>query len=160
MPSVLDYEGRQVDLLAFHGVFPARANQDQLLAQQLVAADGQSYIVAGIQRMAQNFVVVLCTRLGSKPYRRNDGTTFMTEAARGLWRTTADVEQSFYASRLDVRRQLIAAETDDTPADEKYDSAELTGVTLSGDRVSLKIKLTSRAGTSYTFITPIAVSVR
>lgn len=147
-------------MLAFRGVFPAMPGRDQLLAQQLARPGVPGELVAGVQKLAQRLLLILLNKLGTRQYAPTEGTAFMIEAARGLWRTPADVESSFYSARLDVSRQAQASEADDDPLDERWGSFDLLGVVLSGDQVSLKLYVVSAAGTTYTYITPIAVPIK
>lgn len=158
MSSVSDYRERTADLAAFQGVF--RRGAEELLVQELVTGSNGGALVAGVQKLAQKVLLVLLTEKGSKPYRLDDGTDFVTAARRGRWRTVADVEQSFYAARVDVRRQVQASETDADPDDERYGSMELLGVTLATGKASIRVELRSRAGDTYTFLTPITVPLR
>lgn len=158
--NVADYRNRRADLLAFRGVFPQLRGRDQILAQELVRPGDGGALIAGIEKLAQAVLLILLTKIGSRPYKKTDGTTFMLDAERGHWRTPADVSESFYAARLDVSRQIRATEVDADPLDERWGSLDLDGVTLSGDRVSLRITLVSAARTSYKFMTPITVPIK
>lgn len=158
--TVADYVGRRADMFAFRGVFPQRRGRDQLLAQELVRPGDGGQLIAGIERLVQKVLIVLLTKLGSRRYAPAEGTAFMIEASRGYWRTAADVETSFYAARLDVSRQVQASQDADDPADERWGSLDLDGITLSGDRVTLRLSLVSAAGSSYTFLTPIKVPMK
>jgi hypothetical protein len=158
--TVLDHVGRTSDLLAFQAIGPVYRGRPQLLAQELVRANDGGSLVTGIQKLAQRVLLVLLTPLGSRQYRPREGTLFMTDAQMGLWRTVADVQQSFSSARLDVARQLRAIESDSDPDDERYGNLTLTGVTLAGDKVSIRLLVESKAGTSYSLITPIQVPVR
>lgn len=160
MSTVADYRGRKVDVLAFRGVFPQLRGRGQLLAQELVRPGDGGMIVAGIQKLAQKVLLILFTKIGSRIYSPAEGTTFMIEAERGNWRTPADVMASFYAARLDVSRQCRDSEAADDPLDERWGSLELDGVTLAGDKVSLRLTLRSAAGTDYNFISPITVPIK
>lgn len=157
--SVVDYADRRADILAFRGVFPAVAGSEQLLAQEMIKPGDGGALIAGVEKLAQRILLALLTKVGSRKYRPTDGTTFMIRAQRGLWRTTADVESSFYSARFDVRQQLQRDESSDDPADERWGSLELEGVILNGDTVSLRLAVTSAAGTGIKFIAPLTVAV-
>lgn len=160
MSTLADYTDRRVDYFAFRGVFERQTTSEQLLAQRLVGSSDGGQVVAGIEKLAQRTLLILLCKLGSRVYSPNEGTTFMIDAARGAWRTAADVESSFYAARLAVARQVQAVEREDDPLDERWGSLELLGVVLDGDTVSLRMSLVSAAGTGYVFLTPIEVSPR
>lgn len=156
--SAAAFVGRRADLLAFHGAFPA---DRELLTQQTLVPDSTGGLLCtGVQKLAQRFLLILLTKKGSMRYRPADGTTLMLEAAKGHWRTPAAVELAFNASRLDFMRQLRRMELPDDPADEIVDTVSLQGLTLLPDSVGLRIQLTTRAGSAYTFLTPIAVHIK
>ena len=157
--TVADYKDRLADMLAFRGVFPQQG-REQLLAQELVKPGDGGVLIAGIEKLAQKVLLILLTKVGSRQYSPTEGTAFMREAERGIWRSTADVESSFYSARLDIARQCQASESDDDPADERWAGLELLGVTFSPGFVGIRVYLTSQAGTSYTFITPVSVPIR
>jgi hypothetical protein len=156
--SVADFLGRTSDVLAFHGDFPS---DRELLTQQTLVPEGTGGLLCtGVQKIAQRFLLILLTKKGTLLYRVTDGTTFMIDAERGAWRTTLDVQQSFTLAKLDFMRQLRALELPSDPPDEIVDEITLTNVTLLPDRVGLTIRLTTQAGSDYTFITPIAVPLK
>ena len=160
MSTVADYVGRKTDLLAFRGIFPQLRGREQILAQHMVRPGDGGVITAGIQKLAQKVLLILFTKIGSRQYARGEGTTFMIDAQRGSWRTPADVSQSFYAARLDVSRQCRDSEAADDPLDERWGSLDLVGVTLAGDKVSIRLALVSAAGSTYSFLTPIPVPIK
>ena len=156
--SISSFFGRTADILAFHGDFPA--DRELLTGQTLVPNGTGGYLCTGIQKLAQRLLLILLTKQGSRKYRPGDGTRFMTDATRGHWRTPADLRLSFSSARLDFMRQLQAMELASDPADERVESVELLGTTLLPDKVALQIKLTSKAGSGYTFLTPITVPIK
>ncbi len=158
--TAADYRDRRADLLAFRGIFPSQTGREQLLAQQFVRPGDGGVLIAGIQKLAQKVLLILLTEIGSRVYAPTEGTAFMIDARRGFWRTPADVEQSFYSARLDVLRQCQASEDATDPDDERWSDLVLDGVTLAGDKVTIRMTLTSRAGRSYTFLTPISVPIK
>lgn len=160
MSTVADYVNRLSDYLAFQPLGTSVRGFNSLpLVQQLVGADSLGALTAGIQKAVQRFLIVLLTKKGSVPFDAEEGTILMIAAEQGLWRTVADVEQTFYTARLDAVRQVTSVELDTDPDDEKFADAVLTGVTLSGDMVSLAIMYTTQAGSSYTYLTPIQVPI-
>ena len=158
--TVTDYRNRKADLLAFRGIFPHVTNKGQILAQELVRPGDGGALIAGIQKLSQKVLLILLTKIGSRKYAPSEGTTFMLEAERGIWRTPADVTQSFYAARLDVSRQCRDSEAATDPLDERWGSLDLEGVTLITDKVTLRLLLVSAAGATYTFMTPITVPLK
>lgn len=162
MTTTADYRDRRADVLAFRGVFPqlAGGRSGQVLAQELVRPGDGGALVAGIEKLAQKVLLILLTKTGSRKYAAAEGTAFMIDAARGWWRTPADVEQSFYAARLDVARQCRASEADADPPDERWGALDLSGVAVSAGAVTLRLTLTSAAGSAYTFLAPVTVPLK
>lgn len=159
MSTAADYVGRTVDVLAFQGKFP-RAG-DQRLTQSLVDASGYAYSVTGIQKLAQRFLILLLTDRSSQPYRlKARGTSFLAQGRMGLWRTTLDVAQSFAVAVLDVRRTLDAEDQASDSAEEKLGTVQLTGVSLDGDQVTLRVDFRSKAGTTLRYVAPIPITIQ
>lgn len=155
--SVVDYQGRTIDVLAFQGVVPGR----EIEMQQVLIPDGLGgYSVTGIEKLVQRFLLILLTEKGTIKYLPDSGTRFLVDARRGLWRTTTDVTQSYASALVDVNRQLASLETDSDPTDERFGSATLLTVALTGDRVLVGVQLFSVAGTSRAFIAPVAVVIK
>lgn len=153
--SLQDYAGRTTDLLLLQGDF---APGKELRADQaLVDAAGVAAITTGAQKLAQRLLLILLTKKGSIAHLPDFGTLFMVQAERGLWRTAGDVQVAFYAARLDLMRQLRAAERPDDPPDERALEVTLQGVTLDGDRIVIRPQLKTAGGTTY--IRPIAIGL-
>mgnify|MGYP000877176217 CR=1 FL=1 len=121
MTTTADYVGRKVDLLAFHGY---DSGDPSAPLEQSLAPDGTGgAVVAGVEKLAQRFLVELLTERGSLPYAAARGCSILSEARQGGWRSAGDVTRSFYSSLVDVRRTLLGLESDSDPDDERYASA-------------------------------------
>lgn len=153
--DILDYVGRTVDMLAYDNLSLSR---ETLLSQQLVLPGQSGALISGIQKLVQRYLLELLTELGSLTYLPRRGCLFMLEARLGLWRTTADVESSFYSSMLDVRRNLILEENESDPLEERFDNADLLSVVLSTDHVVIQVQVTSLAGTGRDILLPLRVT--
>lgn len=153
--SVTDYVGRQVDVAAFKGWEPGESKQ---VTQELVLPGKHGEAIAGIEKLLQRLTIELFTETGSLTYLPTRGSTFMTEARMGYWRTGGDVQSSFSSAMSDVSKNLAAEETETDPDDERFVSAELLSVSLLGDEVTLTVKVTSRAGTSFEALLPLTVT--
>ncbi len=152
MSGLEQYLGRTFDVMAFQGVTTRR---EAKLSQELFDTEAAGRICTGIQKLVQRFLLELLTRRGSMTFLPDRGCDFLTQAARGF-RTEMDVSVEFALAIVDISRNLQAEETDEWPDDERFADAELTGILLSSSQLSLSIRLTSRAGTSRTFIAPVA----
>lgn len=153
--TVDQYLGRSVDLLLYDGM---RATGDTLLTPALARPGQSGAEIAGIQKLAQRFLLELLTPAGSLQYLPARGCGFMDEARQGGWRTEADVEQAFYASLLGIRRNLVGEESANDPYDERFSDARLLSVSVTIDQVTLTIQVTSLAGTSRTVLFPLRVN--
>jgi len=151
--SALD--GRKADLLVLYTDPTTGA-----VTMQMVAPGGSGQLVVGIQKLFQRYTRTLLLKKGSMLYRPNDGCVFMLDGDAGLWRTSADVAQSFIASQLDVRRQMIADEFTADPDDERFFDAQLLNIALTPSRVGITVRVISRAGSTFEAITPIATLPR
>lgn len=157
MSTVADYQGRTIDVLAYDGATPA----GEVLLEQVMAQPGESgKIATGMQKLAQRFILELFTETGSMLYFPERGTLFLTEARRGLFRTQADVFASFARALVDIQRNLQLEEADTDPPDERYQTARILDVTFIDGVASVRVFITSRAGSARQVILPINVSLR
>ena len=153
--SVSNYVDRTVDLLAYQGV---QATGDILLAPGFADPGMGGYAITGIQKLAQRFIVELFREQGTTTFRPALGTTFLTEARFGAFRTQADVISAFARAVAQLRVNLQDQESDDDPDDERFVDAEVVSVVVESDQVAVYANLISRAGRDRSFVFPIAVS--
>jgi len=156
MTTIADYAGRDVDLAAYQGML---AGGERLLRMELVGPDHGGRIVAGIQKLAQRFLVLLLTEQGSVPHFPDQGCEFLTDARTGIFQAPLDVFTSFSSALVDIELQLLAAEAPEDPDDERFDSAEVLSVSLNAGNASVRVQVNSRAGTTFDFLAPIPVGV-
>ena len=158
MSTVIDYVGRLNDYNVFRQTkAPGTA---QRLELALISSTDNGQICTGIHKLMQRFLLILFLKKGSFRYDINRGTTFMLDAERGYWNTTAAVRLSFTTAKDSARRQLKSEQQITDPSDEIFAEVELNDVMLGDGRVSLTMTLTSEAGSNYTFIAPINLTVR
>lgn len=155
--SIQEYSGRTVDVLAYKG---GRSTGVNRLTMELALPDDSGEITAGVQKLAQRFLIELLTEKGSLTYLPLRGCDFMREARLGLWQTPLDIMSSFSSSLLDIKDNLTLEETGIEPSDERFLNAELLTVTLSDGEAAITVRVTSRAGTTRTFISPLKVTLR
>lgn len=156
MTTAADYASRRVDVLAFAG---ARRTGEVLLEQALAAAGKGGEITAGIQKLAQWFLLELLTERGSLTYAPDQGTYFMQEARQGYLRTASDVQGAFARAVYAITLALQDDETEDDPDDERFHSAELLAITVSGTGASLTVRLLSKAGVYRDILLPLPIVV-
>lgn len=153
--TLTDYIGRTVDVAAFKGWKP---NKHVQVEQALVLPGKSGELITGIEKLMQRFAIELLTEENTLVYLPERGTDFITSARAGSWRTTGDVQASFSLALVNIRNNLQAEESEDDPDDERFDNAELLAVSLSGDSVTLSVKIFSMAGTDFTVVLPITVT--
>ena len=154
MSDVLQYAGRTTDILAFEG---AKAFGSALLDQTLALEGEGGKVCAGIQKLAQRFLIELFTERGTLTYQPTRGTDFMTRAKQGSLRTSQDVLAAFSAALVDVRRNLQAEESEDEPDDERYQDANILSVFTQPGEIKISLEVFSLAGSSRKVIFPISV---
>ena len=158
MSTVLDYVGRLNDYNVFRQTkAPGTA---QRLELALISSTDSGQICTGIHKLMQRFLLILFLKKGSLTYDTNRGTTFMLDAERGYWNTVTAVRTSFATAKATARRQLKSEQKSTDPSDEILANVELNNVLLGDGNVSITMTLTSEAGSSYTFIAPINLTVR
>ncbi len=153
--SAASFAGRLADLL----VTPTDPVTG-LVTLEMVSPGSGGQLVVGIQKLFQRYIRTLMLKKGSMLYRPNDGCVFLLDHDAGLWRTTFDVAQSWLASQLDIRRQLIQDERITDPLDERFLDARLQNITLTPQNVGIQVRVISLAGSSFSPILPIATLPR
>lgn len=149
-----EWAGRSVDWNVHHGVRPG------MLAPLVGSLErlGRGWLVAGMQKLVQRYLLLLLTPQGSMPYLPRRGTSFIALLRNGWVRTPSDLRAAFAISQTELLPQLRALEQRGDPPDERLASATLVGVELAGDHAILRIQLRSQAGDTTTFLLPIALS--
>lgn len=152
-----DYTGRQVDILALTGPFSDRQFElDQVLYNK-EKPSGQ--VCAGIQKLAQRWVMEFLTPIGSIPYLPQRGSVFLNNVRSGKIRTELDATLLFNFAKDQVEYNLIQEDKAGTyPADERYASVDLLGVqVITGDKMTISVRINSVAGDTRVFVVPVAV---
>lgn len=155
MSTYLDYLDRTVDVSAFQG---ASLDGDVRLEQSLIGDEG-GLIVTGIQKLAQRWALEFLTEEGSIRYDPDRGCPFVGAVRRGELLTELDVFQAFALSAPIFERNLQNEETDADPDDERFRQADLLSVVVSPTLLIIRVKITSRAGTSRAAILPISMTI-
>lgn len=156
--SVRDYIGRTVDMLLYDSATEPLTTNPVPAQPGLVQPGGSGALTTGLQKLSQRFLLELLTVRGSLVYLADRGTTFLLELRSGQLRTTADVMDAFARAEHYARGPLRREQSDTDPADERYQKAELLAATLSGDRLSLRIRVISAAGSDAVIIYPLRIN--
>lgn len=155
MTNLSAYIGRSVDYLALTDSLTV----DTLLDQKLIYPGNSGFLITGIRKLFQRFIMELLTEQGSQLYQPERGTLFFTKIRYGSIRTTQDLAAAFVEAELTARINLQLEESLTDPADERYDEARLVASTVALDQVNMTIEVTSLAGTNFTAIAPISTRV-
>lgn len=153
--SAVDYVGRYVDLVVFHGT---EAVGDVPLTQALTPPGQSGAVSTGIVKLGQRFLLELLTERGSVLYRPSRGSTFLTEVRSQRIRTVTDLRAALSRGLLDVRRNLQGEDSDKYPLDEQYGGAVVDHVTLHNGYARIYISVRSRDA-NVKVILPINISV-
>lgn len=145
--SDTQYAGRRVDAWPYTGGYTGELSADL----------HSNAVCAGILKLSQRWVICLLTELGSVRFNPTRGTSFITRLRGGELRSEEDVSAAFLMSLDEMIDQMAAEETETTPDDERYASAELLSVGLTGNgKLSLTVAVRSAAGASRTVLVPIS----
>jgi hypothetical protein len=162
--SLSDYATRQYDYLALQNTKPKGEAQ---LSLALFSPTTSGKITAGVQKLAQRWLLEFFTETGSMPGLPERGNTFIQTARVGGFRTELNVRTAFAAAGMTIGQNLRAEEDDTMPPDERYGSATLQSVAaIPGAAVNAKsgttivylnmvVQLASLAGDVYDLIVPV-----
>jgi hypothetical protein len=167
--ALSDYVNRRYDYLALRNT---TGPGERKLGLELFNADTSGQITAGVQKLAQRWLLEFLTERGSIPGLPNRGSGFMKAARIGGFRTQINVQTEFALADMNITRNLRAEEPADMPDDEKFGSAVITNIgILPGYAVSdtsgttavfltLGVKITSLAGNNADIVFPIEILPR
>jgi len=143
--SLVDYKDRKIDIMMTDGytdklsfIFPNK-------------------IVAGIQKMVQNFILRFFTALGSNIIDQNAGTQFAQEL-----KTAPQVESGYIYQLMSMAVTDVASQMQQVPSnfdDENIESARISSFESEKGYANVGIELISKVGESYEFIVPITVPI-
>jgi len=151
------YAGRSVDILMFDDF---RERGDTLVTQALVLPGQRGAVIAGIEKLAQRFVIELLTEQGSVLGDPTRGCPFMTDANRNRWNSQQDVNSSFNLSLVLIQSRMVQDQLPTDPPDERLRSATLTEIIFTRDRVAITIEIQSVAGTDRVVLLPLRTTLR
>lgn len=158
MTVSVDYTGRSVDQLIFQGV---EVTGDQLVDPSWGTA---GEMCTGVQKVAQTWVSLFLTDVGSIPHDLTRGSSFMPAVRMGRIQVDEDVEAEFNLAADKVRRTMDqdAADVGNLPDDERLDEAVLLSfdISLEESRLYLRVNIRTIAGDDRTIFLPVPVSIR
>lgn len=152
--AVADFVGRKYDLLTAQ--VDLSTDRSGFVDFSFLDQLGRSRICAGIQKLAQAWLIRFLTIPGSRPFDPDFGCSFLRQIRLNQLHTELDVQLAFSLAAADIQLQL-AATTADLPLDEQLAVADLTALSVTNGQISLSVTLTSQAGASITVLAPIDV---
>jgi hypothetical protein len=161
MDVTKNYTGRSVDLLIFQNTAP-RGEKKLSLGW---GGNTGGALTTGVQKLAQLWTILFLTEQGSIPTSLDDGTVFLFALRTGAIQDESDVQTAFAEAAKDVLNQLQAREIASDlpiPLDEQIRSASLLSFTLdpATSTLSLRVSITSMAGTKHDIILPVSVPIQ
>jgi len=141
------------DLFIFYG---AGLSGDRRIVTTL---GNPGYQCTGIQKIAQTFTKIFMTDKGSVNGDPAMGTDFMRALRTGGIRDEVSLQGSFQSAVIDVLNYVSQFEDNATPDDERLVQATLVNWDLQRDRLSIKVALTSAAGTTRVYAIPINTGI-
>jgi hypothetical protein len=118
-------------------------------------------IVAGAQKLAQRFIVLFTTTLGSDKFNTDFGTKLTDAAKYGNTTGYTDIELMANMANEQARDAIFAADADtDTygaiPDDEKLANSWISDVVVDKDTrtVRIYVSIVTAAGEAITFVVP------
>ena len=157
----VDYSNRTVDLLLLKTILAVPV-ANKRMGIDVTNVSGEPMIVTGVEKMVQRFANIFITAIGSSKFRQSYGTKVVPDVAKGLVYNMATLEAMAAGANLSARLQVQAGDVnEDTPDDERLVNSEVVDLVFSREEamVRISIKLTTAAGSSYTYIIPVAIGV-
>ena len=148
-----EYKGRTRDLL----VMQVDSEDSEATGDVNIGFGSTSnYQVAGVQKAAQFVLMMLTTRRGSVIHDPEYGTTFWDNLRSGNLVDEEIVMSQFKAAEeeiLDYQNTFRRQQIDDN--DELVSSLELLDYSLEGATLNLRIAISTEAGDSREYLTPV-----
>lgn len=111
----------------------------QVAGRDLYATVGEDYMVNGLEKLAQKFMIELLTSKGSVAFNTNRGCKFLSTLHSKNMYSEFDVRMAFATALVDIRFNLKASESTTTPSTEKFQTASLQRILVADSYLILKI---------------------
>lgn len=147
------YANRKYDFLALQNV---GLNGDRQLSLALFSSESAGQVTAGVQKLAQRWLLEFMTELGSMPGLPGRGTEFMTMVRSGIIRTSAAMITQFNFAAHTAKINLAREENDTWPDDERIGAAELQSLAFEPGYAKLYVIVYSRAGNAREVLLPVS----
>lgn len=151
--TTTDYTGRKRDVCILH---PTDLTGKRAVSP--INFGSPSSFCAGVQKLIQRYMVAFLTVAGSQRDYPTFGTAFVSSLNGGTYNPSVnDVTHIFnFANYIVVTSfRNYQAQNPSDPLDEQIDTATLNSASVSGDIATFDILMTTRAGTTITFVMPL-----
>lgn len=142
----------QYDLFIFQG---AGVGGDKKITMALTPEQQ----CTGVQKVAQTFAKLFLTDKGSVASDTTMGTDFMPTLRSGAIRDEPTLQAAFQSAVIDVLNYISLNTDTIPPSDEQLTDATLVSWDLQPGRLSIKVSLTTAAGTSVVYVLPINTGI-
>lgn len=112
-------------------------------------------IVYGTAKLAQRFVQILLTQVGTDVTDQLAGTNFFNGIQSISTGDPVGFNMLAEVAVQDAFRQVVQAEVETDPLDERLVSVDVESVNLRDDTAAVLIKLLTAAGTTNTYLLPV-----
>ena len=148
------WQGRTYDLLALQAE-PDRPGAQQ--ARMVLVEPGQhtGRVATGLQKLAQRVLLELLTDRGSLAYLPEAGTDLLREVRSGRVRFLSDAIALASRALAQVLARLQGEQLAEDPQEEQLQDLELLSVQIQRDSLTLRVQLTTAAGSARELIVPI-----
>lgn len=155
--SKIDYSGRKSDILLLRTVYTPC--EDGKVSVDV--SKEQPHIVSGIEKMAQRYTLFFLSQAGTCALEPDKGTDLIGDLSSGKIYNTETLGSAVARAKAYADASMSSSEEDGDPDDEILSSSEILGVSMESGNASatISIKLISKSGDSYTYVTPVPIGV-
>lgn len=156
-PAKIDYSGRTVDLLLLKTVI--RPVSETVVCPNVANVPRAA---TGIEKLVQRYALLFLTQIGTVELSPDEGSEFMRSLGKGMIYDENTLKAEAAKANSLVTRQIKREDANlETTDDEALESATITDLRLDRATQSVLVQVTivTRAGESYTYITPITIGV-
>lgn len=116
-------------------------------------------ICTGPQKVAQTFALMLLTRRGSVKSDPEFGSSFLDNVNAGI-NNELQLSALFNLAVSDIKRYYRRIDQSGVPTDERFLSATLENIALTGDSLRLTVSVITEAGSGREVVVPIGVPIK
>ena len=165
-PFKVDYSGRQLDIELLQSIRQPVSKKRVYPAVNHRISDAEiesPKIVSGIEKAVQRYAKLFLTEAESVKFEPDTGNEFLSSIRKGMVPNRAYLDYLYNVANHNALR-IIRADDADTetfgpiPDDERILTTDLLGLEIDYAKatVTVSVLITTYAGDTYTYITPVA----